>query len=340
MKPCARCRRHVRRSEAACPFCGAALLDAPAPAPAAWSLGLAVFTAACGPAPTGDETDTTDSSASEPPQTATHGPTPTTSVDASSESGTTATTTTGCTTSCVDSSEGGSFIYASPDMGPIGECDQWVQDCPADQKCVPVASDGATSWNDLQCVPVMGAGQPGDPCTTDPMGLSGLDDCGFGSYCWSVDETGAGECVALCTGSPDSPMCDPGTVCSISNKGVLSLCLPSCDPLASDCAAGDVCVFITDENDFLCVFDGSGDGGQLHGACSFINGCDPGLLCVGSDAATECDQTKAGCCEPYCDLTAPDPDVVCTGVGQVCTTLFPSGAPAGLEDVGACAVPG
>jgi hypothetical protein len=339
MKPCARCRRHVRRSEAACPFCGAALLDAPAPAPAAWSLGLVVFTAACGPGASGGESDTDDSSTGGPSQTVTQGPEPTPTTSDSSESSTTATDTTACDTACVDSSEGGSFIYASPDMGPIGECDQWVQDCPGEQKCVPVASDGSSSWNDLKCVPVMGAGQPGDPCTTTPLGQSGLDDCAFGSYCWSVDEAGAGTCVALCTGSPDAPMCDPGTVCSITNQGVLSLCLLTCDPLAMDCAAGDVCVFDDDQNGFRCVFDGSEDGGQLHGGCVFINGCDPGLACVPSAGAAECDQGQSRCCEPYCDLTAPDPDIACTGAGQVCQPWFAMDPPTGLEDVGVCFVP-
>lgn len=158
--------------------------------------------------------------------------------------------------------------------------------------------------------------------------------------CWSLDDNNQGVCVAHCTGSEDEPTCaDPATQCVIANDGVLNLCLPRCDPLVQDCPqADDLCVLQVD--DFVCVVDASGPGGQIFTPCEYANACDPGLACRETAAAVECDPEAGGCCVPYCDLDAPDPDAPCVGVGQVCVPLFDVGmAPAGDEDVGVCSVP-
>jgi hypothetical protein len=68
-----------------------------------------------------------------------------------------------------------------------------------------------------------------------------------------------------------------------------------------------------------------------------VNTCDPGLLCLNSSAAEECDPDGVGCCEPFCDVTLPNS---CPGVGQVCNFYYEEGmAPPGYEKVGYCAVP-
>lgn len=237
----------------------------------------------------------------------------------------------------------GTFIMPS-DGGGTGavECDVWTQNCRPGEKCVAWAEGGGGSWNATKCVPVMERPrQPGEPCVVMDSGVSGIDDCDLGAMCWDVGPDLMGTCVALCTGSIEMPVCqDPGALCAILNEGVLNLCLERCDPLVGDCQdPADLCLPVDDEG-FTCVLDASGDGGGLHSACVFANGCDPGLLCRPADSASECDPNAEGCCEPVCDLTAPDPDSQCTGVGQHCVPFFmPDMAPAGDEDVGVCSVP-
>jgi hypothetical protein len=243
-------------------------------------------------------------------------------------------------TSGVDGSSGGGVTFiVDHDQGGDPWCDVWAQDCPRGEKCTPYANDGGSSWNALKCVPVMEdpAGE-GEPCFVVDNGVSGIDNCELGAYCWNVDEENNGNCVALCIGTPESPTCpDPeNTYCAITGDGVINLCLATCDPLLQDCKAGEVCIYHWDDS-FGCVFDASGEEGQAHDPCEFVNACDPGLICLYTQSAVECDAMASGCCEPYCDLTLPN---TCPGMGQVCTPLFEAGmAPPGLEDVGYCALP-
>lgn len=345
MKPCSRCRRHVRRSEPACPFCGAALHDALAPAQAAWGLGLLgvmVFTAACGPGKpsgTGDETgDPDDSTTLVTPTTGVPDPTTTSSGESTSGSASSASSSDECGTACDDSFESGAFIYAPWDGGDPDECDNFTQDCPVGQKCAAWAEDGGTSWNALKCVPVVeDPKQPGEPCTAEP-GVTGVDDCDVGVMCWDLDAELMGTCVPLCTGTVDMPLCDdPAATCALFNDDVLNLCLPSCDPLLQDCPDDDVCIPNMSAPGFLCVLTPT-DQSQQHDPCDFANSCDNGLFCTDNTAADECDENFPTCCQPFCDLT--DPDVVCSGVGQECIPFFPMGdAPEGLDDVGFCSLP-
>ena len=256
---------------------------------------------------------------------ATAAPDPTTS-----GGGTTSDTSTGC--SVLD-------CQGTTSDGPIdAECDPWVQDCPDGQKCMPWANDGSSAWNALKCTDVMpNAGKPGDECTVEGNGVSGVDSCEKASMCWNVSQdTGKGTCVAFCTGSQEAPMCGPGTNCVIANDGVLILCLPGCDPLTQDCPNMDLCIPQPMGDGFVCVLDASGDMGAQNDPCEYANACDPGLICANPALATECDPMAAGCCLPFCDLSMPE----CTNMGAMCLPWYDMGmAPPGLENVGVCGLP-
>ncbi len=235
-----------------------------------------------------------------------------------------------------------SFITNPDGGGPVNECDQWVQDCPDGEKCLPWANDGGSSWNATRCSEISDApGQTGDECTVEGSGVSGLDSCDLGNMCYYVDpETNIGSCVALCFGSPEAPLCDPGFACSISNNGVLTLCRAECDPLLQDCDNA-ACLPAAGSNTFVCIVDASGESGATGDACEFLNACDPGNLCLPADNfGPGCDQGGASCCSEFCDVTDADPDAVCTAAGHTCQNYFEEGeAPPDVEHVGFCGVP-
>ncbi|MBL9102209.1 MAG: ribulose phosphate epimerase [Myxococcales bacterium] len=268
---------------------------------------------------------------------------PTTGVGGSapgSEGGTTAGSTGGATEVGGSSSGGGTFIVMSDGGAGTKECDNWAQDCPEGQKCMPYADNGSNAWNATKCVDVpANPGQPGDECNVEGSAVSGLDSCDKGVMCWDVDpNTQMGVCVGLCTGSVEAPVCDSDHTCFVSNDGVLNLCLDLCDPLAQDCAGDDLCIPNPQgQGEFTCVLDASGEEGQAFDPCEYINACDKGLFCANPALGGECDPAAIGCCLPFCDLSAM---VVCPGAGQECTAWFEAGtAPPGYEQVGFCGVP-
>jgi hypothetical protein len=243
-------------------------------------------------------------------------------------------------------SSGGMAFLLEPDGGGVSfECDIFAQDCPAGEKCMPWANDGSGAWNATRCSPVAdNPGQPGDECTVEGSGTSGIDDCDIGVMCWDVDpKTNMGTCVAMCTGDESNPICeDPDTSCAIANDGAIVLCLPACDPIVQDCAEGQACYPINDA--WACAPDASGEMGVYGDPCEFINVCDPGLICLGAGAvpAGEACEGSEGCCTEVCDLMDPMGDMQCTGQpgGQTCQPWYEEGnAPPGYEDVGACALP-
>lgn len=234
MKPCTRCHRHVRRAATACPFCGEALLELPAPPTvttlAQWALGLAVF-AACGDKDDGDTDNTSTDATSTSTSEATTTVAPTTSATEAASSG--------CVTACSDTSEGTGFIYGAPDTGdtPL-ECDVQAEDCPAGQKCMPWVDGGGGIWNALKCVPVDPAPVAvGEACEAPGGGLTGVDNCEKHVMCFEV-QGGTGVCRAMC----DSGTCDAGFNCFIGNDKVLQLCLPACDLNMPDCPPGRACL--------------------------------------------------------------------------------------------------
>jgi hypothetical protein len=239
-------------------------------------------------------------------------------------------------------SGGVGFIMEPDGGGAMMECDPYAQDCAAGEKCMPWANDGGSAWNATKCSPLdPNPGQPGDPCTVEGSGVSGIDTCDVATMCWDVDpETNMGTCVAFCTGTAADPMCeDPMTICSISNDGVLNLCLPSCDPLLQACPEGQACYPILEE--FACFPDAGGDLGAYGDPCEYLNVCDPGLYCSVPEAVPGC-AGSLGCCTEFCDLTDPAGNDQCMGaaMGQECTPWFMEGqAPPGFENVGGCAIP-
>jgi hypothetical protein len=240
--------------------------------------------------------------------------------------------------------DGDSFILEQ-DGGPDNnQCDIWAQDCPAGEKCMPYSSTG-DGWDATKCVQIAdNAGEPGDACMAEGGGAAGIDDCAKSSMCWQVDEEGMGVCIAFCDGNPNSPLCsNPDDTCSISNEGVLALCLPSCDPLIQNCNldGGEACYWNGVTGSFICGPDASFEGGAYGEACDamFINVCNPGLICSAATTVPDC-PGSTGCCTPYCPIS--EGDEACPGAagGQQCLPVYDEGqAPPGYDDVGVCAIP-
>jgi hypothetical protein len=264
MLPCPSCDRHVRGEERACPFCASPLRSTRGPwngtAAVVIAVGSVLF--ACGPA-VSDTGDTIETSSTEDGVESTTG-----SAEVSTGAGTTVPPTTDptmamtSTTSLGDTSTGGSttweddtfdtacgFYGGCPtDVGDMPyECDVFMQDCPDGQRCNPWADDGGNVWNASRCVPEdVGAGTPGEPCTVEGSGFSGVDTCAEGAMCFHVDpETLEGVCVELCSGTVDVPVCLEGT-CVLQFEAALPLCLETCDPEMSTCLKTEVCEPVLD----------------------------------------------------------------------------------------------
>lgn len=246
------------------------------------------------------------------------------------ESSTASTTSTTGTETATDD-----FI-PQPDQWPTESCSLFEQDCPEGEKCVPYSLDGFPGWNAHKCVPILGDQPPGEPCTWGGY-TDATDDCDATSMCWFTEDIeGAliGECVAFCVGTLDVPLCsDPGQVCTLDAEGDLALCLPNCDPVIQDCDQGEGCYFSGAA--FICV--PTTQQIPTGEVCNFLNDCAPGNLCVDGSDLPSCADTA--CCTQVCDLTD---DATCLDQpGTACVPFFEQGlAPAGLEHVGVCVVPG
>jgi hypothetical protein len=159
MLPCPDCKRHVRNHELACPFCGADLRAHEILGPTSASAFVVAALALLGTFGCAKDTASDGESGASTTQ---HG---STASDETADSGMTSTT--------VDTDDGpndttastGSF-YAGPagDFGWPSECDPFLQDCPEGEKCVSYASSGG-SWDANKCVPVLGDGAAGEPCS-------------------------------------------------------------------------------------------------------------------------------------------------------------------------------
>jgi hypothetical protein len=305
---------------------------------------LLLMVAGCGPVviPPGD-TDTDAMAVTGSSTEAAH--LPSTSTATSTATSAPPSTTTSDTTGGSESTDEGVVFLRPTDGGPTSTCacdlsGQGGYECPEGEKCMPWANDGGDAWNCTRCSPLAdNPGQPGDECSVEGSGVSGIDDCDVGSMCWDVDpETNMGTCVAMCTGDEASPWCkDPGTDCFIANDGVLILCLPTCDPLGDQCAPGQSCT--PSEQAFVCV--PTGDGAVAGEPCQHVYDCEPGLVCESSaSVGPPCGEGRLQCCTPYCDLSQADPAAACSDPGQVCAPWWDEQqAPVGFENVGVCALP-
>jgi hypothetical protein len=183
-------------------------------------------------------------------------------------------------------------------------CDNFAQDCPEGEKCVPYSSTG-TNWDENKCVPVLGDQEPGEPCHYSDTSSS-TDDCDATSFCWDVIDVegeNIGTCAPFCTGTPDDPECpdSPGCTgysCPIFSDGSINLCIQHCDPLAQDCSPGLACYWAG--NGFNCIF--SAQNLPIGEACGYINDCVGGAVCTESELLPNC--AGVACCTPFCDPAA------------------------------------
>lgn len=323
MLPCPSCHRHVRETDSACPFCGTEQRRTP---PILGHVGAFAFSVmllgstGCGK----DPSPATSNTAGETTHIGS------TSSDTSTESSGSTLTNTGDTTSNTSNSSGS--FYAGPDVDFSGfnNCDPWLQDCPEGEKCVAYASTGG-DWDANRCVPVTGAGAPGDPCVYSGP-IEATDDCDESSYCWNVDDMHIGTCLAFCTGLPEMPECPIGSDCMISGEGSINLCVDTCDPIGQDCNDGFACYWAGAF--FECIMTTMDiPPGE---ACGFLNDCAGGLACVAAGLLPSC--LGDSCCAAFCDVNdiaaCPDPNLECV-------PFFDQGqAPVGYEHIGVCGVPG
>ena len=304
-------------------------------------LPLVVLAFACGPTIEPSHAETGSSSASEGSESpaTTTAPPPSTSTTTSTTSISTDTTadTTGLVFLMVP--DGGSCGAPGNEDWRCSECDIFAQDCPRGEKCMPWANDGGNAWNATRCSPIAdNPGQPGDPCSVEGSGVSGIDDCDLLAMCWNVDpKTTMGTCVAFCEGVEANPFCSAGTSCVLANDGVLALCLPHCDPLlAAACPTDQTCTAVnTLSEDPVCI----PSVGVDVWPCGDGAVCNPGETCLDAEVLAAC--VEFGCCTPWCDWTAADPDAACAAEpAHACQPYYePGAAPMGLEHLGVCRLP-
>jgi hypothetical protein len=211
------------------------------------------------------------------------------------------------------------------------ECDPFAQDCPDGEKCVPYALGGG-NWNALKCVPVTGDQAVGESCTYAGT-VESTDDCDAASFCWNADQEGMGTCHLFCTGTADNPECPADSYCALASDGVITLCIPTCDPILQDCNEGFACYW--GNNDFVCIFTTQdippGD------PCGFVNDCVEGTGCIDATFVPGC--VGAACCSPFCQLGADD-QACAVLPGTTCVSFFEDGmAPPGKEHIGMCLSP-
>lgn len=217
--------------------------------------------------------------------------------------------------------EGNDWTPPHDEDEPLWPCDSYLQDCPDGEKCVPVVLDyasGQQPWN--RCVPIVGDGTTGAPCTHDGL-IAGTDDCDATNVCWQFDEQGEGVCHAMCTGSPDDPHCPGDQLCLMEDQGSIALCTDPCDPFAPDleaeCPGPRECLSIS--GGFFC--DAEADLPALGEPCDWGR-CGAGLTCVSSYNRPEvvpesaCDELS--CCVKLCALEDPEPSC---SQGTTCAAL-------------------
>lgn len=291
---------------------------------------------ACGPGAGGSSDAETGSSSDDPTSTTDTPGTSTPSTSSSTTPGTTIDPTTEVT-STSDPTTGSTSETQT--TGPIEDCSLFEQNCPDGQKCMPYANDGSNSWNATRCVPIdPDPDALGEPCTVEDNGVSGIDSCDGTSFCFGVDpDTLQGTCYAFCGGDAQDPTCPNACDhCSITGDGVLTICLPTCDPLAPDCQAGEGCVSVSSgESGFVCVplMEEPAAPGEV---CEYVNDCEAGSVCLDASYLPACE--GAACCTPLCSVDDPEP---CAPVpGTECASWFEEPPRTCIpQELGVCVTP-
>lgn len=229
---------------------------------------------------------------------------------------------------------GGSLCDIFP---PAFECDTWAQDCPEGEKCMPWANDGGPHWNGTRCSPLdPNPGLAGDPCLVEGSQLSGIDNCALGHFCAWVDESNSGTCVAMCGGNEAQPLCnDPTTACVVDYLGAITLCLPTCDLLLQDCAAGEGACYVQAgiSSTPTCGIQAA-TLAEVSEQCDYNWDCVPGTVCHPGNELANC--AHDNCCTPICDSFQPP--LTC-GPGEECHPVIDEQAPGGPYPQGYCALP-
>jgi hypothetical protein len=285
-------------------------------------IAFALLSLACGPPRLGGDGDAGDGDAEEGSSSG--------ESSSSSSSSSSETSTSETSTGETHTNDSVGFVDGADEMWG-NECDPFAQDCPDGEKCVAYASSGG-NWDALKCVPVSGDQAGGEPCTYAGAAES-TDDCDATSFCWNVNEEGMGTCHLFCTGTADNPECPAGSYCALAGDGVITLCIPTCDPILQDCDEGFACYW--GNSDFVCIFATQdippGD------PCGFVNDCVESTGCIDAAAVPGC--VGAACCSPFCQLGAGD-QVCAVLPGTMCVPFFEDGmAPPGKEHIGMCLSP-
>lgn len=231
------------------------------------------------------------------------------------------------------------FCPDEDDRGLIADdgrfsCDIYRQSgcCPGSKCTVTTTLEDDPWWNHSTCVPLVDeAGKPGDLCTIIGDPFSGLDTCEAGSMCWGL--FGLPRCVSFCDESAGARTCpDPATYCK--SMRVMSLCIPSCDPLTQPCPPGEACRSdgYGESDSYTCAWAGTAAYGE---PCETLSSCAPGLECVHQDQVPGC--TGYSCCTRYCDAAGPN---TCPGApAQRCLPVYPGPQePLPYPNVGLCLV--
>ncbi|NVB40885.1 hypothetical protein G6O69_23805 [Pseudenhygromyxa sp. WMMC2535] len=223
-----------------------------------------------------------------------------------------------------------------PDL-PAPSCDPRRDDmCEPGFKCSYVDDPVIGPTN--RCVPLAGEGEADELCTR--VGES--DTCGEHGLCWALEPGGdTGICVDFC--SSMLSCLDPDKVCTISNGGLLPLCLERCHPLLQDCLPSWGCYPDSNER-WACDRDRSGPSGGHGDPCDCLNCCDPGLMCVPGPQVDDEDCAKGGalgCCAQICDLgdegTDAEEEGPCPTPLEQCRAVYASDETIpGYEEVGVC----
>jgi hypothetical protein len=219
-----------------------------------------------------------------------------------------------------------------PDPSGVA-CDVWQQNCPPSYKCSPFDPAGRLAWTESRCVPVDPSPVAlGDGCTFPNGPEEGIDDCPADALCYFADVRGqGGQCLPLCTGGPEAPVCPEGMACGWGNDGAVALCRPTCDPLAQDCApSNSTCLPTPSGTEFVCYVHQWDRGGS---GCTAHNGCPSGSACVPAEWVDASAPPGFGRCASFCGGEAHGcPD------GKTCKP-WPDGSADGHPGVGVCALP-